>query len=157
MKLRNKNTGEIGTYLYSNSKHYGLGYYSVMLDKNPLSIIEYDHNIDQLYQEWDILWDDCEEPKEKWFITEGGNVIGYPSEAKNEGEKIGNCFESEEEAKKAVEKLKAWKRLKDKGCRFILDDHFAVKFVGPDATKITSAEEQKSLSDDYKLLFGGEE
>ena len=31
---------------------------------------------------------------------------------------IGNCFESREEAEKAVEKLKAWKRLKDSGLKF---------------------------------------
>lgn len=32
--------------------------------------------------------------------------------------KIGNCFQTEEEAEKAVEKLKAWKRLKDSGFKF---------------------------------------
>ena len=31
---------------------------------------------------------------------------------------VGNCFESREEAEKAVEKLKAWKRLKDSGLKF---------------------------------------
>lgn len=31
---------------------------------------------------------------------------------------IGNCFKTEEEAEKAVEKLKAWKRLKDSGLKF---------------------------------------
>lgn len=31
---------------------------------------------------------------------------------------IGNCFRTEEEAEKAVEKLKAWKRLKDSGLKF---------------------------------------
>lgn len=31
---------------------------------------------------------------------------------------IGNCFQTEEEAEKAVEKLKAWKRLKDSGLKF---------------------------------------
>ena len=60
MKLRNKITGEIGTYLYSNPLHFGLGYYSVTLDKNPLAIIEYGHNIDQFYREWDIIWEDYE-------------------------------------------------------------------------------------------------
>lgn len=33
---------------------------------------------------------------------------------------IGNCFDTIEEAEKAVEKLKAWKRLKDKGFRITL-------------------------------------
>ena len=31
---------------------------------------------------------------------------------------IGNCFQTEEEAEQAVEKLKAWKRLKDSGLKF---------------------------------------
>lgn len=31
---------------------------------------------------------------------------------------IGNCFKTKEEAEKAVEKLKAWKRLKDSGLKF---------------------------------------
>ena len=31
---------------------------------------------------------------------------------------IGNCFESREEAEKAVERLKAWERLKDAGLKF---------------------------------------
>ena len=31
---------------------------------------------------------------------------------------LGNCFQTEEEAEKAVEKLKAWKRLKDSGLKF---------------------------------------
>ena len=32
--------------------------------------------------------------------------------------KIGNCFQTKEEAERAVEKLKAWKRLKDSGLKF---------------------------------------
>ena len=31
---------------------------------------------------------------------------------------IGNCFQTKEEAEKVVEKLKAWKRLKDSGLKF---------------------------------------
>lgn len=31
---------------------------------------------------------------------------------------IGNCFQTEEEAEKVVEKLKSWKRLKDSGLKF---------------------------------------
>lgn len=31
---------------------------------------------------------------------------------------IGNCFQTKEEAEKVVEKLKAWKRLKDNGLKF---------------------------------------
>ena len=70
---------------------------------------------------------------------------------------IGNYFETKEEAELVVDKLKAWQRLKDIGCRFVLDDNFAVKFVGPEVTKIVSAEEGRMLCDDYRLLFGGKD
>ena len=103
--------------------------------------------------------EDYKESKTHWMIDTSvlepvREIAGMPYEIDKE---IGNWFDTKEEAEKAVEKLKAWKRLKDFGCRFILDDHCAVKFVGPDARKITSAETQRSLSEAYKLLFGGEE
>lgn len=105
-------------------------------------------------------WEDApEEPKTHWMIDTSilepvREIVGQPFEIDRE---IGNWFNTKEEAELAIRKLKAWKRLKDFGCGFILDDHFTVKFEGPDARKIKSAEEQKSLSDAYKLLFGGEE
>jgi hypothetical protein len=78
---------------------------------------------------------------------------------------IGNYFESKEEAEKAVEKLKAWKRLKDKGFKFLgvkgLD--YAIDFeVNPPYTHITfdeytATEEQKEFYNDLMMLFGGEE
>ena len=101
-----------------------------------------------------------EESKDYWYLNCNGDVIRavYKSDDLERSLiAIGNYFESPEEAEKAVEKLEAWKRLKDFGCGFILDDHFAVKFIGPDARKVTSAEEQKSLSNAYKLLFVGKE
>ena len=62
-----------------------------------------------------------EEPKEYWCITGRGN-LHYLQDMTDENDKdhreIGNYFSSQEEAEKAVRKLKAWKRLKDKGFRF---------------------------------------
>ena len=63
---------------------------------------------------------------------------------------IGNCFDTIEEAEKAVEKLKAWKRLKDKGFRFTGLSNESIGY------------EIKELSGDFALdldlLFnGGEE
>lgn len=51
---------------------------------------------------------------------------------------IGNYFKTKEEADKAVEKLKAWKRLKDKGFRF--DGDYCIAGV----------------EKDFDLLFGGD-
>ena len=71
-------------------------------------------------------WEDYKEPKERWYINENGGVLRYiPSDPDGEDlsymnyqEQIGNYFETKEEAEKAVEKIKAWKRLKDKGFKF---------------------------------------
>ena len=138
MKLRNKKTGEI----------------IILIDH----IFDNYNSLAELNEEWE---DVPEKPKEYWFIDYDGGIIPFNRNKEtvtdNLMKSIGNYFETKEEAEKAVEKLKAWKRLKDFGCGFMLDDHCAVKFVGPDARKITSAEEQRLLSDAYKLLFGGEE
>ena len=146
MKLRKKETGEIiDIYKGEITLHYNQGRKTIHFKR-----------LEDLEE-----WEDYEEPKKHCSISQFGDVIdevdGYMSETIDEMKQIGNYFSSKEEAELAVRKLKAWKRLKDFGCGFILDDHFTVKFEGPDARKIKSAEEQKSLSDAYKLLFGGEE
>ena len=104
-------------------------------------------------------WEDYKELKEYWYIDDAGviQIDQVLSSEINMRKAIGNYFDTREEAELAVRRLKAWKLMKDFGCGFILDDNFTVKFVGPDVRKIASAKEQKSLSDAYKLLFGGEE
>ena len=74
-------------------------------------------------------WEDYEESKKYWFIDAYGNIVQneitkhYGDEyidmtgAYENQKQIGNYFETEEEAEKAVEKLKAWKRLKDDGLK----------------------------------------
>lgn len=115
-------------------------------------------------KELNDLFEDHEEPKEYWYVSCDGRALEATTdeddynEKHNKGHKqIGNYFLSKEEAELAVRKLKAWKRLKDIGCRFVLDDNLTVKFVGPEVKKIVSAEEGRILCDDYRLLFGGEE
>ncbi len=69
-------------------------------------------------------WEDYEEPKEYWYIEPNGVIARIDewdccTDSDIEIMKtLGNYFETKEEAKKAVEKLKAWKRLKDKGVEF---------------------------------------
>ena len=64
---------------------------------------------------------------------------------------------SDEEAEKAVEKLKAWKRLKDNGFKFL-----NVKNIPPDVpidkhyVHIEATFDDAAL-DDLDLLFGGEQ
>lgn len=111
MYLRNKKTGE-------TVKFSGFGVTVVGEDGKTRN--EIFDSLAELNEEWE---DYEEEPKEYWYIdtyicerncqTEGTNVG-----RDNFNKEIGNYFETKEEVEKAVEKLKAWKRLKDKGFRF---------------------------------------
>lgn len=110
MKLRNKKTGEIGE-LQITEKHC-----SVVIENCSASCeIEIYSSLKELNDNWEYY----EEMKGYWFINE----FGTPTEITHTKENIydksrknfGNCFETKEEAEKTVEKLKAWKRLKDKG------------------------------------------
>lgn len=67
-------------------------------------------------------WEEVpEKPKKYWFIDVDGKPIeeDYDSQFDRDCRSIGNYFETKEEAGKAVEKLNAWKRLKDKRFRFV--------------------------------------
>lgn len=68
---------------------------------------------------------------------------------------IGNYFKTKKDAQLAIKKLKAWKRLKDKGFEFewVDKDTGSIKFVFFNREgKIT-----KEMWQDIDLLFGGEE
>ena len=158
MKLRNKKTGEILETARSSA-----------VNKDKFRI--YDELSDKYYNynslaELNEDWEDYEEPKEHYFIAEYGEVFslneyeGLNNVANPEDYKaIGNYFDSEEEAKKAVEKLKAWKRLKDKGFRF----HEWYKPDGCEPFIVVETNinlddvDNKNLQKDLDLLFGGEE
>ena len=71
---------------------------------------------------------------------------------------IGNYFETEEEAEQAVEKLKAWKRLKDNGISFetkVIDGRW---YLGPKVeSQPRTSDEVHNLFKDIMFIFGGEE
>ena len=146
MKLRNKKTGEIG-YLLAGK---GCNHYVVTND-NWEDCGKY-RTLIELNEEWE----DYEEPKTFWYIRCSGEVYEDESDASTEhGEKhkeIGNYFETKEEAEKAVEKLKAWKRLKDKGFRFKCCDDYHIDYELTGKCAWTDKTEA-----DLDLLFGGEE
>ena len=146
MKLRNKKTGEIGTYLYSNSQHFGPGWYSVVPDKNPMKIIEYKHDFKKLYEEWDFIGEDYEEPKGIQNIW-------------REGDEVDIEFYDSKEAEQEFEKLKAWKRLKNKGFRFDGYDvaHNGVGDLCGQAFYNAGKYCIEDIEKDLDLLFGGEE
>lgn len=156
MKLRNKKTGEIVETDYELSisvpddeKFYGCSTYNQIKGYNSLA---------ELNEEWE---DAPEEPEEFWYINECGDVLKYKYDGGCscpilEAKEIGNYFETEEEAEKAVEKLKAWKRLKDKG--FFFDGRTpvhdnTVRIRARVGVPFLTGE----LSGDLDLLFGGKE
>lgn len=112
------------------------------------------------------MWEDApEEPKEHWYISADGDVRSKPERQFCDPvymKIIGNYFESEEEAKRAVEELKAFKRLKDKGFRFdyvgayefLCGNGFEVQIR---ATMPPEFYEDDEVKQDLIALFGGEE
>jgi len=167
MKLRNKKTGEI---IEAESCNNTGGCISIYYEEKDGQIGTKDcfNSLAELNEEWE----DYEYPKEHYFITEYGGVFslneyeGLNNVANPEDYKqIGNYFGTKEEAEKAVEKLKAWKRLKDKGFKFIgvrgigkvidFDIPEPYNHVGFD--EYVSSESEKEFFDDLMLLFGGEE
>lgn len=144
MKLRNKKTGKIVEW--ENPLHYKLGR-------------KY-HSIKEFVEEWE----DYEEPKDgrTWFldfdavpgwISYGDNPI--TDHCYDDWNELGICFETKEEAEKAVEKLKAWKRLKDKGFRF------ERWLIGGEYGNTITFSEYIEYNDETRanldLLFGGEQ
>lgn len=149
MKLRNKKTGEIQEW-----DTVGL------IDHNRISDVSVEYNSIARLNDG---WEDYEEPKERyhWFVS-GRGTIEYEKDEDdyfNRGHKsIGNYFETKEEAEKAVEKLKAWKRLKDRGFKFVgwCD---SVSDNNPDMAlfKLNEYAWETDTCDDLDILFGGEE
>lgn len=91
-------------------------------------------------------WEDYEEPK--------GMKDVYVSGFCKNGVMIE--FETKEEAEEAVEKLKAWKRLRDKGFRFEGWDNTDRSTVH-NFSLFVAIEDLESINKDLDLLFGGEE
>ena len=153
MKLRNKKTGEIVERVDISIRKVGV-------------VFNNDETYDTL-AELNEEWEDVpEEPEEYWYIDcDGGILCGETdnSSAEKMMLSMGNHFDSLEEAEKAVEKLKAVKRLEDKGFRpkmweweYIYDDNISgeliIKAHIDDAT-----DSDGKYTKDLDLLFGGEE
>lgn len=164
MKLRNKKTGEIKDV-------ESLGHERSLKDKYGAQItLSWNTEYENLGEcrtynslaEPNEEWEDYEEPKTFWAISWAGEPEEYdakktPQELKDMAQEIGNYFDTKEKAERAVEKLKAWKRLKDKGFRL---NHWKEAQLRPNMSCVAITgnlkvdEESKS---DLDLLFGGEE
>lgn len=145
MKLRNKKTGKI-----------------IKLDIHCIAGKNYE-SLAEINDDWE---DVPEEPKQHWFIATDGRVLECNEYVSWSGEKqLGNYFETKEEAEQVVEKLKAWKRLKDKGFRFVgvrglgkvIDFDIPEQYNHIGFDEYEASKDEKEFYDDLLLLFGGEE
>lgn len=164
MKLRNKRTGEIGTLIVDGAYNFVTNFAVEDDERNRLG--EY-NSLTELNAEWC----DYEEPK-KWFTINkfdgsiqeiNDDTCAWTDEEKESIAELGFRFETKEETEKALEKLKAWKRLKDKGFRFkmwewefIYNDNISgeliIKAHIDDAT-----DSDGKYTKDLDLLFSGED
>ena len=157
-KLRNKKTGEIGylivgrgseEYKITNDEWDNCGNYNSLAELN-----EEWEDYEEVESWWSIMVDfNYEENRSEVSIVRLNKKLYNPTEAIE----IGFYFETKEEAEKAVEKLKAWRRLKDKGFRFT-DWSFVdgISFKTSDNFYDSNDLIPANLRDAMDLLFGGE-
>ena len=155
MKLRNKQTGEI--YDFKITPDYDDVMSGWKIENKDFGVRYYSH-LAELNEEWE----DYEEPKEHWFIDYDGGIIPFnrnkETATDNLMKQIGNYFETKEEAEKAVETLKAWKRLKDKGFSFDPVDRYEALCGNGFSIPITATMPPEAYTDtevskDLDLLF----
>ena len=162
MKLRNKKTDEIGE-LQITEKHYAVAVGNGTANCN----VKVYCSLDKLNEEWE----DYKEPKEYWYIDINGEIMfdNVEDDTVKVMREIGNYFDTREEAEKAVEKLKAVKRLKDKGFRFTgiagISNNISVSFEADSKYSgghimydeySNTDNKLKEYNEDLMLLFGGE-
>lgn len=149
MKLRNKQTGEIGE-LQITEKHC-----VVAVGNGTASCgIEIYSSLAELNAEWEYY----NEPKLFYVVDLDGEIL--PSDFENEtvekSKEMGNYFETKEEAEKAVEKLKAWKRLKEANIDYKLTYEYDDFTETMHANVSFSFNSYPLVGKDLDLLFGGE-
>lgn len=147
MKLQNKKTGEIGE-LQITENHCAVVVGNGTVNCN----VKIYCSLTKLNSEWE----DYKEPKEYWYIDINGEIMfdNVEDDTVKVMREIGNYFNTREEAEKAVEKLKAFKRLKDKG---MIKYSFHKEKTGIDLDFYTLTILAPRDKDSLDLLFGGEE
>lgn len=158
MKLKNKKTGEI---IEVESCNNASGCISIYYEEKDGQIGTKDCYTS--LAELNAEWEDYKEPKDIWWLDNEGNVNHASGEVNDNFKKnreIGNYFLSREEAELAVRKLKAWKRLKDKGFKtegWTIDDGLRVSICTNLNSDGIYDEDMKETKKDLDICFGGEE
>lgn len=160
MKLKNKKTGEIVDLSEGFIKDT---YNGEKIQIKPVAISNKEGYVYGSLAELNEEWEDVpEEPQGYWYISEQGipgriNFSWDSKESIENHKEIGNYFETYEEAEKAVEKLQAWKRLKDNGFKFKgLEKRGRYINFYQGKSYETDRQCQQAMQD-LDLLFGGEE
>ena len=155
MKLRNKKTGEIKRVEFLADYQTDDGTEIGFRVCDSLDVYSY-NSLAELNEEWE----DYEEPKRHWIIDTMNDRVEDFDVPMTFNESIGNYFETEEEAEKAVEKLKAWKRLKDGGITFknwTINQTGTIDCFATWGDNIPPSRKDIFVQEDLDLLFGGEE
>lgn len=157
MLLRNKKTGEIDDFIFEVIKDR-IDLYKRVGYSETKNVWRY-NSLAELNEEWE----DYKEPREYWYIDyDGGILCGESDNSSAEKMMIsmGNHFKSLKEAEKAVEKLKAWKRLEEARICF-KDYHYELEENDALITYKLEIESDgfayEDFTDDLNLLFGGED
>ena len=149
MKLRNKKTGKI-----INSEDLFTD--DFIIDLFSKSFSYFDAKVNEIQKEWEVYKD----PTDKYFfITWSGDVDDETDdgfEVDKRCKEIGNYFKTKKEAEKAVKKLEAWKRLKDKGFVF-KGINMSDGSIKTGLSKGLSLDDCEGFYSDMELLFGGVE
>lgn len=164
MKLRNKKTGEIIDLNKGSITGHGTTIQLQAIDRYNKPIWNYNS-----LAELNEVWEDYEEANGWWYIDENYEAHTTNSTLRDERKdrEIGNCFSCKEDAEKAVQKLKAWKRLKDADFSItgwdnsIGDDYYKpaqiVIRLNNNPDDFDEYEDIGPFKNDLDLLFGGKE
>lgn len=151
MLLKNKKTGEIAEPFGITCKN---GRTFVRFDDGKGTFKFEARSLSELNEEWE----DYEEPKVGYIIDPmeedyvSADDSGYEESDVERAKELGIWLETKEEAEKAVLKLKAWKRLKDKGFRFDGYGHTDEREI----EIVANWGADEDIKQDLLLLFGGE-
>ena len=152
MKLRNKKTREIIDFNSITDTCFGSKIQLQATDIHDKPIYIY-NSLAKLNDEWEDVPD---ESKDYYYIYANQVLKGEcDGIIDNRFKEIGNYFETREQAEKVVEKLKAWKRLKDNGISFetkVIDGRW---YLEPKVeSQPRTSDEVHNLFKDIMFIFG---